>query len=241
MGNENKTKWKSEMITKECVEETITNVNNITINTLFIQTMNIKLKFSLNYTRVNAPFVTNIIRVELYLPNNNKHTNNNNNNNNNNNTQLSKTPNKVVHVSLTDFISFSDNLNGCKRLFCDTKLFKKMKDSYNKQQQSDTTPTNNSDNICPICDERKVEIMLDCKHLFCEQCIKTWLFDKNNSCPMCRFEINITNTNAEMFAKEQWCVVDNANINDMCSSNSNNNNNKSTFDSIEFYIHKWFR
>ena len=218
MGNEMKTKWKSEMISKEFVEETITKVNNITTNVLFIEAMNIKLNFSLNYTRVNTPFVTKIIKVEVYLPDKR------------NNNVISNTVNKIVHISLTDFISFSDSLNGNKNMFYDSKVFQRMTNSITKQP----TETINEDNMCPICNERKVEIVLDCNHLFCEQCIKTWLFDKNNSCPMCRFEINISNTNADAFTKEQWFVIDNNNINDITC-------NKNSFDSIEFFIQKWFR
>lgn len=220
MGSDNaKPKWKSEMISKEFVEETIAKVNNITTNVLFVQIMNIKLKFSLNHTRINAPFVTNIIKVEVFLPDKR------------NNNIISDNSNKIVHISLTNFISFADNLNGNKSLFYENRVFRRMKNNISKKS-SENNNNNDDDNTCPICEERKVEIMLDCKHLFCEECIKTWLFDKNNSCPMCRFAINISNGNADSFTKEQWFVIDN---------NVNETYNKNNFDSLEFFIQKWFR
>jgi len=41
---------------------------------------------------------------------------------------------------------------------------------------------------CPICDENLSDVQTGCKHLFCEDCITTWL-DKSNTCPYCREEI----------------------------------------------------
>ena len=50
--------------------------------------------------------------------------------------------------------------------------------------------------------------MLDCYHFFCEKCIKTWLFDKKNNCPLCRYEIQINKNNGEIRNSSQWDIID---------------------------------
>ena len=44
--------------------------------------------------------------------------------------------------------------------------------------------------VCSICCEKSTHdnVILDCKHSFHENCIKTWL-KYNNSCPLCRCEV----------------------------------------------------
>lgn len=233
MGNDNNSQWKSQMITKEFVEETISKVNNITTNILFIQMMKIKLIFSINVGRIKVPFVKSIIKTQIYLPEEQDI---------NNETEI---PNKIVHISLTDFMAFADRLNGNKEMFYENKMYQKMKSSFENKsidkQQDDTQQNNNLsistpdyDNICPICDEKKIEIILECRHAFCEKCIETWLFDKKNSCPMCRIEINISNSDGNSFAINQWVILENdKNMNETCR--------KDNYDSIENFIQKWFR
>ncbi|EDV22643.1 uncharacterized protein TRIADDRAFT_28618, partial [Trichoplax adhaerens] len=62
-----------------------------------------------------------------------------------------------------------------------------------KQIQYGTTPTKEelieSGALCPICQEEiKEPIKLDCKHIFCDDCISLW-FDRERSCPLCRARI----------------------------------------------------
>ena len=43
---------------------------------------------------------------------------------------------------------------------------------------------------CAICMEnKKMNIKLKCRHIFCKTCIKKWLTEKSNTCPNCRIEI----------------------------------------------------
>ncbi|XP_064089776.1 RING finger and transmembrane domain-containing protein 2-like isoform X2 [Macrobrachium nipponense] len=43
--------------------------------------------------------------------------------------------------------------------------------------------------VCPIChDDFQLPTMLQCKHIFCEQCVVTWL-DHEQTCPMCRTQV----------------------------------------------------
>uniref|UniRef100_T1INQ7 RING-type domain-containing protein n=1 Tax=Strigamia maritima TaxID=126957 RepID=T1INQ7_STRMM len=44
-------------------------------------------------------------------------------------------------------------------------------------------------NMCPICqDDFRHPTMLQCKHIFCEECVIMW-FDRERTCPMCRAQI----------------------------------------------------
>ena len=45
---------------------------------------------------------------------------------------------------------------------------------------------------CSICFENMEDnIKLKCNHIYCEKCIKKWLTEKSNTCPVCRTEINV--------------------------------------------------
>jgi hypothetical protein len=52
----------------------------------------------------------------------------------------------------------------------------------------DNLKTANSNKYnCPICLENKnTGKILPCKHIFCDKCIKSWLTEKSNTCPLCR-------------------------------------------------------
>jgi len=41
---------------------------------------------------------------------------------------------------------------------------------------------------CPICfeEDKNDGIILSCEHVFCYNCLKHWLIEKSNSCPLCR-------------------------------------------------------
>jgi len=59
---------------------------------------------------------------------------------------------------------------------------------YGKSPTSDEMKSGNG--FCPICQDNYQEpTMLQCKHIFCEECVSTW-FDRDTTCPMCRAKIS---------------------------------------------------
>ncbi len=47
---------------------------------------------------------------------------------------------------------------------------------------------------CSICLTNQSDIITDCKHQYCKDCLDTWLNKKNkDSCPCCRNNISSTN------------------------------------------------
>jgi len=48
-----------------------------------------------------------------------------------------------------------------------------------------------TETMCPICQSQyKDPIVLPCKHIFCEECVSSWI-DRNASCPMCRCKLSV--------------------------------------------------
>ncbi|XP_071040115.1 E3 ubiquitin-protein ligase RNFT2 [Parasteatoda tepidariorum] len=76
------------------------------------------------------------------------------------------------------------------------KKFKLWRETLMKVLQSKTygvTPSTNqikeAGDACPICqDDYKSPSMLQCKHIFCEECVALW-FDRERTCPICRAQI----------------------------------------------------
>lgn len=44
-------------------------------------------------------------------------------------------------------------------------------------------------NLCCICFERPMQLVLDCHHAYCEKCAEGW-HEKSTECPLCRSEVN---------------------------------------------------
>ena len=86
------------------------------------------------------------------------------------------------------------NLN--QKMTVNFKLKKKKRSASklteNQTNSSDYKENNPEPDVCPICfDEIKnVDNILetDCKHVYCEDCIRMWLVD-NKTCPFCRMTI----------------------------------------------------
>ncbi|XP_045461410.1 RING finger and transmembrane domain-containing protein 2-like [Harmonia axyridis] len=98
-------------------------------------------------------------------------------------------PEKIVAVFLSAFymISKGPDLMSRLKLF-KTACFKLLQNvtvgSAPTKEQIQTAGEN-----CPIChDEYDSPVLLECRHIFCENCVTTW-FDREQTCPLCRAKI----------------------------------------------------
>ncbi|XP_044761697.1 RING finger and transmembrane domain-containing protein 2 [Coccinella septempunctata] len=98
-------------------------------------------------------------------------------------------PEKIVAVFLSAFymISKGPDLMGRLKLF-KTACFKLLQNvtvgSAPSKEQIQTAGDH-----CPIChDQYDAPVLLECRHIFCENCVTTW-FDREQTCPLCRAKI----------------------------------------------------
>ena len=170
--------WEKSNKTREEVLEDIEKINEITKTDLFKKKTNMNLTFTLDD---NSPFKRTNSKNLILL----------------NITFYNKKENKIIkkkeNLDLDEFYNFYECLINSTILFFEKKNF-----SENK--------IINEIEICSICEEEKVDTMLECSHFFCNQCIKTWLLKKNNSCPLCRFQIKIDKKNGEIDSKI-WNII----------------------------------
>ncbi|GFU12001.1 RING finger and transmembrane domain-containing protein 2 [Trichonephila clavipes] len=80
-----------------------------------------------------------------------------------------------------------------KSIFKKAKLWKKTLIKVIQSKTYGVTPSTNqikeAGDACPICqDDYKSPSMLQCKHIFCEECVALW-FDRERTCPICRAQI----------------------------------------------------
>lgn len=104
-------------------------------------------------------------------------------------------------------------------------LFYKEKISNLLQSNKKTIKSEEDDeeSNCPICEEKKVTLMINClvsfflnlkfflfkiKHFFCNDCIDTWLMKKKNNCPICRYEIDLKDYEKRNKKNGEWTIVD---------------------------------
>jgi len=79
-------------------------------------------------------------------------------------------------------------------VFSQILLFLHFLYSFNVFQRYGRCPSDHevkaSGNCCPICHDNFQEpTILNCKHIFCEECVATW-FDRERTCPMCRSQVS---------------------------------------------------
>lgn len=181
--------WKNKEKSREEVVSDIEKANKITKNDLFMKKTKISIEFELDIDPFLNIFSDNIIKATVYKYKNSL-----------------KYFHKKVKMNITEFYKFYEALMESTPIFYGDKL----KERFSSGQ----TTMNDENGICPICEENKVSIMLDCYHFFCEKCIKTWLFDKKNSCPLCRFEIEINAKDNKITKAKHWDLIDGVDTNE---------------------------
>jgi hypothetical protein len=177
--------WNNCQKTRNEVLDDIKTANNITNQKMFIQKTSLSIIFSLEDNGLLKSIKSkNLIKgkVKSYKSN------------------LEKT----IHLDLNDFYLFYNSLLDSRSIFYEDKL----KQCIRSGKIKDETESG----FCPICDENTVDTMLKCYHCFCEKCIKTWLLEKTNSCPLYRLTINV-DKNEDLFESQQWEIVTKINKN----------------------------
>ena len=86
-----------------------------------------------------------------------------------------------------------------ERLFTDYEKNKNKNKLNEKEYSKNTQKINLPIEECPICyNSYETTIKINkCEHQFCEDCIKKWLKEHENTCPICRTNILKNNTVSE--------------------------------------------
>lgn len=90
------------------------------------------------------------------------------------------------------------------------ELIKKIEDFQNPEERNEEIlEEEREDCECSICynDEKENEVILQCGHSFCEECIKSW--EKiNKTCPLCRKDIKRKKRKNKKIQKKYVKVID---------------------------------
>ncbi len=175
--------WNKSNKAREEVLDDIKIINAITLQKIFMDKTSYSLLFSLDDNGFFKKINSkNLIKVKIKRNKNTKE--------------------KTIKLSLDEFYVFHNSLLDSINIFYDDKIKERMTKIKNKDE---------SDNgLCPICNENTINTMLKCYHCFCEHCIKTWLLEKNNSCPFCRLTINVDKKD-EKIEILQWDIINKVN------------------------------
>ena len=199
--------WKNSIVKREEVEKSISKINEFTKTYTLMDLTGLYLTFSIDESVL---FSNKIIKVIVYKFNSQK--------------GIVVDQEKIVRLTIDEFYNYYNALMNSLSIFYETKLEMKLKDLGEKDFDNDES------SLCPICEERKVEISLPCSHFFCEQCIKQWVI-KSESCPLCRCKLKHSQkeekeTPAGIEGTDRWSLL----------SNDNNINQEIRKDSIDIFL-----
>jgi hypothetical protein len=180
--------WENSQKTRNEVIEDINALNKITTSEPFILKTQSSLNFSLDDSSLFNRKSRKIIKCAITSNNNTK-------------------KNKTKNIQIDDFYKFYDTTISSSQIFLDEKL--KLNKNINQENHKNDEITDDGNDICPICENNKVSVMLDCYHFFCEDCMKTWLIKKKSNCPFCR--LNVKNSDKNLNKENQWDIVDDLN------------------------------
>ena len=122
--------------------------------------------------------------------------------------------NDIIQFNSSNLSFYNDESNNLdaqyiNSFFPPSILIERIFNDYieNKNKLTNDEYNNNTEQInekleeCPICfceSEYKIKLK-NCEHMFCEDCIRNWLQNHKNSCPICITkvkELNSNNTNS---------------------------------------------
>ena len=164
--------WDKSIVKKEEVETNISKINDLTKKYTLIELTGVHLEFSIDE---NVFFSKKIIKViiKAFNPREGK----------------IEEKEKIVRLTIEEFYSYYNALMNSLSIFYESKLEEKLKTLG--EDDFDNLGIDES-SLCPICEEKKVELSLPCSHFFCEDCIKKWVI-KSETCPLCRFKLKHSN------------------------------------------------
>ena len=175
--------WNNSKKSRDEVIEDIKTANNITLQKMFIEKTSVSISFSLEDSGIFKS--KNVIKAKVK--------------------SFKSEQKKTLKLDLNEFYLFYNSLIDSINIFYDDKLKETIKNGKIKDETES--------GFCPICAENTVDTMLKCYHCFCEKCLKTWLLEKTNSCPLCRLTINV-DKKEELFESQQWEIVGKINKNE---------------------------
>lgn len=185
--------WENSSFPREQVISDVEQVNKITSNQLFVDRTKLLIKFVLDDSSIINKSKRKIILAKLYSYNPDTQA-------------LVEKPSKRLEIN--DFYKFNNDLMNCLPIFYSTQIKNKIEKIKKSRGEEDDDAT-----ICSICFLEKVSVQLPCGHFFCKPCIDTWAMKKNDSCPMCRYKIEVDTQNGKIKEATSWDVVDNESVN----------------------------
>lgn len=98
-------------------------------------------------------------------------------------------PEKIVAVFLSSFYMVSKGPDLVSKLKLLKTAFFKLLQNVTVGSSPSKEQIQTAGEHCPIChDEYDSPVLLQCRHIFCENCVTTW-FDREQTCPLCRAKI----------------------------------------------------
>ena len=201
--------WDKSIVKKDEVEKNISKINEITKNFSLIELTGFFLVFSVSEKKMSNKIIK--VTVKKFNPNKG----------------IVEDKKEKIRLTIDEFYSYYNALMNSLSSFYQTRFEEKL--TAMKKEDVDNLGIDES-SLCPICDERKVEISLPCSHFFCEQCIKQWVI-KSDSCPLCRCKLKHSQkeekeTPAGIEGTDRWSIL----------SNDNNINQEIKKDSIDIFL-----
>lgn len=198
--------FKNLKISLEEINSSINKINNITTTELFVNKTLMHISFSL----LNSNKIKATIKDYDYK-----------------NSYLSENE-RIKYLNIDTFINYYNTLMSILNIFLDKKIGGKL-ETLSEEERMNYCKDENF--ICPICQEKKVNISLPCSHFFCESCINSWMLKSHNSCPICRqnikrSKINDSNQETNIQGAKRWSVFTDENLE---QANQMNKENIDTF------------
>ena len=184
MGNS----WENSTLEKDEVVSTIDKINGFAKKIAIIEFIGLYLEFSLD----ENSFSKKIIKVDVQ--------------NYNSKLQRPEKEKRTVRLTISEFMNYYNALINALSNFYESRLKKKytILNEYERERFGSEDA-----NLCPICDENKIDISLPCSHFFCEGCLKSWM-KKSKTCPLCRLKLEFSNkaeTPAGIKGSGSWSII----------------------------------